>query len=108
MIRMLPPLHTLYPVARATRLAIATGAVASLVVLGACADAGKTVAGPAIQSPRNARIFDSGGFEFARVVQLCIDTNSPAGTYKFVNSGFLAGFENGGTGTTVENASDGT
>jgi hypothetical protein len=105
MIRMLPPLHKFYPAARATRLAIATGAVAGLVVLGACADAGRTVAGPL--SPRNARI-DSGGLEFSKIVQLCVDASSPAGTYKFVNSNFLAGFENGGTGTTVENAPDGS
>jgi len=96
------------PGARATRLAIAAGAVAGLAVLGACADAGKTITDPSgIQSPRNATI-DSGGLGFAKLVQLCVDASSPPGTYKFVNSGFLAGFENGGTGTTVENASDGT
>ena len=107
MIRMLPPLHSLYPVAKATRLAIAAGAVAGLAVLGACADAGKTIDGPSqVTTPRNARI-DSGGLGFAKLVQLCVDASSPAGTYKFVNSGFLAGFENGGTGTTVENAADG-
>jgi hypothetical protein len=105
--RMLQTFQLSHPAARATRLAIAAGAIAGLGVLGACADAGKTVTAPSIQSPRNATI-DTGGLGFAGVAQLCVDPSSPAGTYTFKNVEFLSGFENGGTGITAPNAPVGT
>jgi hypothetical protein len=106
--RLLPSFSFTHPAANATRLAIATGALVGLAVLGACADAGKTISGPSgIQSPRNATI-DSGGLGFAGVVELCIDATSPAGSYQFKNVEFLSGFENGGTGITAPNAPVGT
>jgi hypothetical protein len=95
--------------AKATRMAIAVGAIAGLAVVGACSDnAGKTISGPSgIQSPRNATI-GSGGLSFSGVVQACISNTSPAGTYQLVNTEFLSGFENGGTGITQPNAPVGT
>jgi hypothetical protein len=83
-------------------------AVAGIAVLGACGDnIGKTVAVPdALSSPRGATI-SSGGIGNP-TVKVCVASSSPTGTtYNFVNSGWLSGFENGGTGTTVENVSDG-
>ena len=103
MIRMLQPFQLSHPAVRATRLAIAAGAIAGLGVLGACADAGKTISGPSgIQSPRNATI-DDHGFGFASVVQVCVDASSPPGTYQFVNTEFLSVPYNGGDGITTPN-----
>src|SRR5437867_3450833 len=87
-------------VKQGARLAIATGATVGLAVLGACTDAQKTVtAPPSVQSPRSATITADGlGFPS---VNVCVSSDSPAGTYKFVNRDFLSGFEDGGTGTTV-------
>ena len=94
--------------AGATRLPILVGAITVLAVLGACADGARTVTAPReIQAPRNSRI-NSGGDGFAGVVQLCVKASSPPGTYRFVNSGFLSGADNGGTGITVENVPDRT
>jgi hypothetical protein len=97
-------------VGKATRVAIAVGAIAGLAVLAACAEdnGGNSVVGPrGVASPRAATI-EPGGIGFPGVVQLCVDASSPAGTYQFVNTEFLSGFENGGTGITVPNAAVGT
>jgi hypothetical protein len=91
--------------ARPARVAIAAGAVAALVVLAACTESQKTLTAPSAQSPRAATI-TAGGLGFPDV-EVCVSSSSPAGTYKFVNRDFLSGFEDGGTGTTVENVPDG-
>jgi hypothetical protein len=95
--------------AKSTRIAIALGAIAGSLVLGACADnASQTISGPsAVQRPRNSTI-GSGGLGFAGVVQVCISNTSPAATYQLVNTEFLSGFENGGDGNTQPNAAVGT
>ncbi len=98
--------------AKWARLAAAAGVVAGLAVLGACTDS-KTITAPV--SPRNVTIQGT-GFINESTVKVCVDASSPAGTYKFTNSGFLSMYAlngvtldgaNGGDGTTVENVSDG-
>jgi len=81
--RLVPSFHLSYPDVRALRIALASGAVAGLVVLAACTDNG----GKAITAPsglRNATI-GSGGFGQAKTLTLCVDASSPSGTYTFHN-----------------------
>ena len=116
------------PVTRAARVGFAAGAVAGLILIGACTDnRDKTITAP--QSPRGATI-GSGGFGQEMFLKLCVDASSPNTSYTFVNSelnrnfaqdswsnalagnGFWDGsFWNdpgdGGDGTTVANALEG-
>ncbi|MFN2603582.1 MAG: hypothetical protein ABR582_12605 [Gemmatimonadaceae bacterium] len=126
--RLFPGLHEMNRDVKAARVALAAGAVAGLVVLGACADnGGKTITAPT--SIRNATV-SSGGFGQAKTLTLCISANSPTGSYTFVNAALnrnfaTDGFNNalsgngfwdgtswndpgdGGDGTTVANAEEG-
>jgi hypothetical protein len=113
---------------KAVRVALAAGAVAALAVAGACNN-DKTITAPP-SAPRAATT-SSGGYGNHGTVKLCVDASSPAGDYTFVNSsendpsGALPGYGyhdvpsppgtglwwdqgDGGTGTTVFNATSGT
>lgn len=76
--------HQSYPAMKAARVAIAAGAVASLAVLGACADNGKTLTAP--KAPRTASSSSGGLGTNAGKVWLCVGFGSPAGNYSFVLS----------------------
>src|SRR5260221_2330631 len=69
--------------AKAARVVLAAGALAGLAVLGACADSG----GNKITAPTNLRnaTASSGGFGLAKTLTLCVSSNSPTGSYTFVN-----------------------
>jgi hypothetical protein len=123
--RPVPSFHLSFPHARALQIAIASGAVAGLAVLGACTDnGGKSITAPS--GPRTATI-GSGGFGQAKILKLCVSAGSPAGNYTFRNialnrsfaqdsynnalsgNGFWDGTYwndpgDGGDGTTVANA----
>jgi hypothetical protein len=84
--RPVSPLHPWYPDVRAVRIALASAAVAGLVVIAACTDSvDKNITAPKATAPRLAS-GSSGGFGNAKHVDLCVDVTSPAGTYSFVNS----------------------
>ncbi|HUQ20748.1 MAG TPA: hypothetical protein VM099_14120, partial [Gemmatimonadaceae bacterium] len=86
----MPSFHTSFPDAKAVRSALAAGAVAGLVVIAACTDAGsssKSLTAPA--GPRTATTTtgtQGHGNGLAAIIQVCVDASSPAGTYKFRNS----------------------
>ncbi len=112
---LLPSFRFAYPGVRAARVALAAGAVVGLVVLGACADnAGKALTAPA-GGPRDATIF-GGGFANASHILACVEGSSPAGTYKFTNTGTNNGLDldgnfdgaDGGDGTWTTNVPDNT
>jgi len=90
--RLIPSFHSSFPDARAVRTALAAGAVAGLVVIAACTDAGtssKALTAPA--GPRTATTSsgtEGHGNGFAGHVIVCVDASSPSGTYKFRNSGW--------------------
>src|SRR6266542_2514011 len=104
-----------HPGVKAVRVALATGAIAGLVALGACAEnAGKSITAPG-SGPRNATIF-GGGYANAGHILACVESSSPAGTYKFTNTGTNNGLDldgnfdgaDGGDGTWTTNVPDNT
>jgi len=104
-----------HPGVKAVRVALATGAIAGLVALGACAEnAGKSITAPG-SGPRNATIF-GGGYTNAGHILACVEGSSPAGTYKFTNTGTNNGLDldgnfdgaDGGDGTWTTNVPDNT
>ena len=85
--RLVPSFHLSFPDVRALRIALASGAVAGLVVVAACTDTGgKTITAPSASNLRNATIA-SGGFGHAKLLTLCVsnDVGTPGGTYTFRN-----------------------
>jgi len=95
-------------------MAIAAGMLAGLAVLGSCADKqGKSLTAP--PGPRSETIV-SDGYTNGGTLNLCVDAGSPAGTYKFTNTGTNDGLAldgtfdgaDGGDGTTILNVPDGT
>src|SRR6266571_2343729 len=84
--RLVPSFHLSYPDVRALRIALASGAVAGLVVIAACTDTGgKSITAPT--SIRKASI-GSGGFGQAKKLTLCLDASAPTGVYTFVNTAY--------------------
>ena len=84
--RLVPSFHLSFPDVRALRIALASGAVAGLVIVAACSDnTDKTITAPKSMSPRNATA-SSGDFSHAKHVDLCVGFGSPVTTYHFVNS----------------------
>src|SRR6476646_7781144 len=92
----------------AARLAIAVGVAGTQILLGSCAETGKSVTAPS--RPR-AETIPSNGFGNAGLVRLCVSASSPGGAYTFANSHENDGIGvdglpdpgTGGTGTTLFN-----
>ena len=102
MLANLPLFQLQNPAIRAARIAVVTSTIAGLAVLGACADATKTIS--PVDGPRNSTI-QSGGLANSGTVRLCVDASSPAGTYQFTNSGIDASGHP--TGIAINGTADG-
>ena len=101
------------PGVKLARLALLSGAAVILAVLGSCTDSTeKSITAPL--KPSNDNTIGT-AYDHAGRITVCVDSTSPAGVYKFTNSGFRSIYNldgtidgaDGGDGTDIENVPDG-